>query len=68
MISTVYAVDGMNCANCAGKVSTAVAGLPQVAEAVVDLSAGKVTVTSERTLDTAVLAATLAAKGFTLRA
>lgn len=68
MISTVYEVEGMNCRNCANAVTSAISGLPEIAEARVDLTAGTVAVTSNRTPDTRTLVEAVAAAGYTLRA
>jgi len=66
MMATVYEVEGMNCGNCANAVAAAISGLAGVAEAVVDLAAGKVTVTAESALDAAALVQVVAAAGYTL--
>lgn len=41
----VLVVSGMTCGGCAGAVSRALAGIPGVVQARVDLSAGRATVT-----------------------
>ena len=68
MITTIYQVDGMNCHNCANAVSSAITAVPGVAEAVVDLAAGKVSVaTADGPLpDGRELVAAVAAAGYTL--
>lgn len=68
MITAAYEVEGMNCHNCANAVTTAISGLPGVAEAVVDLAAGQVTVTGDPMPDGQALADIVAAAGYTLRA
>jgi len=67
MITAVYEVEGMNCHNCANAVTTAVGGVPGVTSAVVDLAAGKVTVTGDPMPDGQALVEVVAAAGYTLR-
>jgi Cu+-exporting ATPase len=66
--TTVYEVEGMNCKNCANAVSTAIAGLPGVGEAVVDLAAGRVAVTADPAPEPDALVRAVSAAGYTLRA
>ena len=68
MITAVYEVEGMNCHNCANAVSTAIGGLAGVAEAVVDLAAGKVTVTGDPMPEGRALAEAVAKAGYSLHA
>lgn len=67
MLTRMYEVDGMNCKNCANAVSAAISGLAGVAEAVVDLAAGKVAVSADPQPDRQALVQAVAAAGYTLR-
>lgn len=66
MITTVYEVEGMNCHNCANAVSSAIAALPGVSEAVVDLAAHKVAVTADPEPDAQDLVRAVADAGYIL--
>lgn len=58
----------MNCHNCTNAVTSAILGLPEIAEARVDLTAGTVAVTSNRSFDTRAPVEAVAAAGYALRA
>jgi copper chaperone CopZ len=51
MVTTTYTVNGMSCGHCVNSISTAITGLPEVAEANVDLATGTVSVVSTRPLE-----------------
>jgi copper chaperone CopZ len=51
MITATYTIKGMTCGHCVDAVSTELAGLPDVSDVRVDLTAGTATVTSARPLD-----------------
>ncbi|MFE6615819.1 heavy-metal-associated domain-containing protein [Amycolatopsis sp. NPDC057786] len=51
METTVYAVKGMTCSGCLGKVTTAVNGVAGVSEVDADVATGEVTVVSEGPVD-----------------
>ncbi|MFJ9751248.1 heavy-metal-associated domain-containing protein [Streptomyces chartreusis] len=57
MVQKVYDVKGMTCDPCVQAVSSELNGLPGVEDVQVDLSSGKVTVTSQQALDPADVAA-----------
>ena len=67
MITMVYEVEGMNCNHCVNAVSTAIAGLPGVTEAAVDLAAGKVAVTADPFSAVDALVSAVDEAGYTLR-
>ncbi|MGW4023530.1 heavy-metal-associated domain-containing protein [Streptomyces sp. NPDC005009] len=66
MVQKVYDVQGMTCAHCVQAVGSELSGLPGVADVQVDLSSGKVTVTSEQPLDSAAVAAAVDEAGYEL--
>lgn len=51
MVTTTYTVHGMSCGHCVNSISAAITGLPEVAEATVDLATGTVSVVSTRPLE-----------------
>jgi Cu+-exporting ATPase len=61
-------VEGMRCGGCAGKVERALAQVPGVTRATVDLAARQATVEAEPAVEAAQLVAALAALGYTARA
>ncbi|MDN7611828.1 heavy metal translocating P-type ATPase [Burkholderia cepacia] len=57
-------VDGMHCGGCTGRVQRALAAVPGVVEAAVDLDAHAATVTAQETVDTARLIEAVGAAGY----
>lgn len=66
MTTTTYTVRGMTCAHCVDAVSNEVGALPGVSGVDVDLTSGKVTVTSEQPLDTEAVRAAVGETGYEL--
>jgi copper ion binding protein len=64
MTTKTYTVTGMTCAHCVSSVSTEVGRVPGVTGVRVDLAAGAVTVTSDRPLDDAAVAAAVDEAGY----
>jgi Cu+-exporting ATPase len=62
--STLYAVDGMNCASCVRRVETAIARVPGVTEARVNLATHRAEVVSEGPADAAAIAKAVAGVGY----
>ncbi|GAA4216724.1 heavy-metal-associated domain-containing protein [Actinocatenispora rupis] len=63
--ATVYAVGGMTCGGCAGRVTAAVTDLPGVREARADPATGQVAVYADPQPDTERIAAAVTAAGYT---
>ncbi|VWB54893.1 putative cation-transporting ATPase membrane protein [Burkholderia lata] len=57
-------VDGMHCGGCTGRVQRALAAVPGVVDATVDLDAHTATVTAQETVDAAQLVETVGAAGY----
>ncbi|RAQ01829.1 heavy metal translocating P-type ATPase [Burkholderia cepacia] len=57
-------VDGMHCGGCTGRVQRALAAVPGVVDAAVDLDAHAATVTAQETVDAARLIETVGAAGY----
>ncbi|WP_369324876.1 heavy metal translocating P-type ATPase [Burkholderia cepacia] len=57
-------VDGMHCGGCTGRVQRALAAVPGVVEAAVDLDAHAATVTAQETIDAARLIEAIGAAGY----
>jgi copper ion binding protein len=66
MTTTTYTVRGMTCGHCVNAVSAEVAALPGVSKVDVDLTTGKVTVTSNQPLDTHTVRAAVDEAGYEL--
>lgn len=66
MTDTVYRIDGMNCAHCVRSVTAALTGLPGVVGVSVDLTRGRVSVSSGSPLQSAAVREAVDAAGFTL--
>ncbi|WP_415813179.1 heavy-metal-associated domain-containing protein, partial [Burkholderia ambifaria] len=58
------AVDGMHCGGCTGRVQRALAAVPGVVEAAVDLDAQAATVTAQDTVEPAQLVDAVSAAGY----
>ena len=65
-MQTVLQVDGMMCPRCEAHVKTAVEAIDGVVSALADHKSGTVTVTLDRAVDTATLAAAVTAAGYTV--
>jgi len=63
---TTYTVSGMTCGHCVEAVRTEVGRIGGVTDVNVDLASGGVTVTSDRPLDRAEVAAAVDEAGYTL--
>ncbi|HEX8489079.1 MAG TPA: heavy metal-associated domain-containing protein [Propionibacteriaceae bacterium] len=61
--TTHLSVVGMSCEHCARAVATEVRQVPHVREAVVDLASGRLTVTSDSTVDLRAVADAVAEAG-----
>ncbi len=61
---TTITVGGMTCAHCTAAVTKEVAAIPAVLDVEVDLHTGKVTISSERALSPAELAAAVDEAGY----
>jgi copper chaperone len=68
MTEATYSVTGMTCDHCVRAVQSEVGKVPGVASVAVDLPAGRVTVQSERPVDTAAVRAAVEEAGFELTA
>ncbi len=66
MTTTIYTVRGMTCGHCVNAVSAEVAALAGVSKVDVDLTTGKVTVTSEQPLDPDAVRAAVDEAGYEL--
>ncbi|GAA2709930.1 heavy-metal-associated domain-containing protein [Micromonospora olivasterospora] len=66
MVTTTYQVQGMTCGHCVNAVSAEVGAIEGVSEVQVDLATGRVTVTSERPLDTDAVRAAVDEAGYDL--
>src|SRR3954471_2173298 len=64
--STTFQVNGMTCAHCQRAVSEEIAAVDGVASVTVDLASGTVTVTADRPVDRADIAAAVDEAGYTL--
>jgi copper chaperone len=64
MASKTYTVTGMTCSHCVNSVGTEIRQIPGVTDVQVDLASGAVTVTSERSLDDAAVAAAVDEAGY----
>jgi copper chaperone len=65
-MTKTYTVTGMTCAHCVASVSAEVGRIPGVTGVHVDLGGGLVTVTSDRPLDDAAVAAAVDEAGYDL--
>jgi len=61
-----FTVTGMTCSHCVGSVSAELRQVPGVTAVEVDLASGAVTVTSERPVDDAAVAAAIDEAGYEL--
>lgn len=66
MSESAYTVTGMTCEHCVRAVTTEVAKLPGVTDVDVDLSTGRVRVTSDQTIDAASVEAAVEEAGYEL--
>ena len=66
MTTATYDVQGMTCGHCVSAVSGELAKLPGVNDVDIDLSSGKVTVTSDAPLDDAAVRAAVDEAGYQL--
>jgi copper ion binding protein len=66
VVTTTYAVRGMTCGHCAAAVTEEVTRIAGVKDVQVDLSAGRVTVSSEEALDQAQMSAAVDEAGYEL--
>lgn len=66
MVTSTYQVRGMTCGHCVNAVSTEVGAIEGVTDVQVDLASGRVTVTSERPLDTEAVRAAVDEAGYDL--
>ncbi|MFC4020851.1 heavy-metal-associated domain-containing protein [Micromonospora sp. GCM10011542] len=66
MVTTTYQVQGMTCGHCVSAVSSEVGAIAGVTDVQVDLTAGRVTVTSEAPLDPASVRAAVDEAGYDL--
>jgi copper chaperone CopZ len=64
MTVTTYTVSGMTCGHCVGAVSSEISRLDGVTDVRVDLADGTVTITSERPLSDAAVAAAVDEAGY----
>src|SRR3954468_16680535 len=64
--STTFQVNGMNCAHCQRAVTEEIAGVAGVESVTVDLASGTVTVTADRPVDRADIAAAVDEAGYAL--
>jgi copper chaperone CopZ len=64
--STTFAVTGMTCAHCERAVTEEISGVAGVDSVTVDLATGTVTVTADRPVDRADIAAAVAEAGYAL--
>jgi len=64
--STTFTVTGMTCAHCRRAVTEEIAAVDGVASVAVDLATGTVTVTADRPVDRADIAAAVDEAGYTL--
>ncbi|MFI6241745.1 heavy-metal-associated domain-containing protein [Micromonospora sp. NPDC050795] len=66
MVDTTYQVQGMTCGHCVSAVSAEVGAITGVRDVQVDLAAGRVHVSSDQPLDTAVVRAAVDEAGYDL--
>jgi copper ion binding protein len=66
MVKSSYTVKGMTCSHCVASVSDEVSGIAGVHDVDVDLTTGKVTITSEEPVLTAKVAAAVTEAGYEL--
>ena len=66
MSTTTWTVEGMTCGHCVAAVTEEVSGIPGVAEVVVDLATGLVTVTADTDPSPEAVAAAVDEAGYTL--
>ncbi|MEU4779701.1 heavy-metal-associated domain-containing protein [Micromonospora sp. NPDC023633] len=66
MPTHTYTVIGMTCSHCVNSVSTEIRQIPGVTDVQVDVASGAVTVTSDRPLDDAAVAAAVDEAGYEL--
>ncbi|MCG5458989.1 copper ion binding protein [Micromonospora sp. PSH03] len=66
MVNTTYQVQGMTCGHCVSAVSAEVGAIAGVRDVQVDLAAGRVIVSSDQPLDTAVVRAAVDEAGYDL--
>lgn len=64
--TTTFQVSGMTCAHCERAVTAEVGAIEGVSAVSVDLRSGKVTVSAERPVDRAAIAAAVDEAGYTL--
>ena len=62
--TATYTVSGMTCSHCVNAVTEEVAALPGVTDVEVDLATGQVTITSDRPVDPAAVAAAVDEAGY----
>jgi copper chaperone CopZ len=67
-ITNEYHVTGMVCQHCVSAVTQEIAAIDGVTDVQVDLTTGRVTVTSARPLDEAVIRAAIAEAGYEMSA
>ncbi len=65
-IRTTYQVEGMTCGHCIAAVTTEVKSVPGVSDVSVDITTGRVIVTSTRPLERAEVAAAVDEAGYEL--
>lgn len=66
MTTSTYTVTGMTCEHCVGAVRGEVSAIPGVTDVDVDLSTGRVTVTSEAPVDLETIRASVDEAGYEL--
>jgi len=66
MAESIYIVQGMNCGHCASSVTEQVTALPGVRRVEVDVTSGRVVVTSQAMLPLEEVSAAVSAAGFSL--
>lgn len=66
MATNTYTVTGMTCDHCVGSVRAEVARIPGVTDVKVDLSTGRVTVTSDEPVDVEAIRASVDEAGYEL--
>ncbi|MGH9186440.1 MAG: heavy-metal-associated domain-containing protein [Acidimicrobiales bacterium] len=66
MITTTFTIKGMTCGHCVSAVSQEIGKLDGVAGVAVELETGRVTVTSDATLDTDIVRAAINEAGYEL--
>lgn len=68
MSTHTYTVTGMTCGHCVASVTEEISGIDGVTDVAVDLTAGAVTVTSDKHIDDAAVSAAVKEAGFELTA